>query len=99
MKQNKNIKYWADSSKKDFEVAQNLFKLKYYPHCLFFCHLSLEKLLKALVVKKTENYAPLIHDLRRLADIAGLELNSEKKEILGYYFDFQYCRPLHGRQI
>lgn len=50
-----NFQYWADGSKKDIEVADNLFDSGYYPQCLFFCHLSLEKLLKAIIVKRTNN--------------------------------------------
>ncbi len=82
MHQKSNIKYWLDGSQKDFQVAQSLFKSKHYPQCLFFCHLSLEKLLKAMVVKITKDYPPFIHDLRRLAEIAGLELDAKKKEYL-----------------
>ncbi|MBI4691824.1 MAG: HEPN domain-containing protein [Candidatus Terrybacteria bacterium] len=78
----KNIKYWLDGSKRDLQVAENLFKSKYYPQCLFFCHLSLEKFLKALVIKTTKDYPPFIHDLRRLAEIANIKLDSRQKQIL-----------------
>lgn len=77
-----NFRYWANGSKKDIEVANSLFGLGYYPQCLFFCHLSLEKLLKAIIVKKTKNYSPYIHDLRRLAEIVGLEITLEQKKTL-----------------
>jgi len=82
IKLNKNIQYWTDSAKKDFQVAKSLFRLRYYPQCLFFCHLSLEKLLKAVVIKKIKDYPPYTHDLRKLAEIAGLDLNSKQKENL-----------------
>ena len=45
----------------------------------FFCHLALEKLLKGLVVRKTEKVAPYIHDLAQLSNLA--ELNLEEKQI------------------
>lgn len=83
-----NIQYWLESSKKDFEVAQNLFKSKYYPQCLFFCHLSVEKLLKAIVVKVSKDYPPYTHGLRRLAEFGKIELSSEQKEILDKIFTF-----------
>jgi len=83
-----SIKYWEDSSKDELKVAKNLFKLKHYSQCLFFCHLSLEKILKALVVTKIEDYPPYTHDLRKLAEIAGIVLNSEQKEILDIIFTF-----------
>lgn len=75
----KNIEYWLDSSKKDLEVAQSLFKSKHYPQCLFFCHLALEKLLKTITIKTIKDYPPYIHDLRKLAEIAKLKLSSDQE--------------------
>jgi len=46
MTSDKVIDFWIESSEEDFKVATGLFKLKHYPQSLFFCHLSLEKLLK-----------------------------------------------------
>ncbi len=79
---NKNTEYWNESSNQDLKVAQELFELKHYPQCLFFCHLSLEKLLKAIVVKNTKDYPPDTHDLRKLAEISGIKLDLEKEQIL-----------------
>ncbi len=66
------------SARKDWEVAQSLFKLKHYAHSLFLCHLVLEKVLKAIVLKRTNELAPQIHDLRRLAEKAGLNFTAEQ---------------------
>ena len=79
---NKAIGYWKDNSEKDYQVAKKLYNSKYYSHCLFFCHLSLEKLLKAIIIKKTKDYPPYIHDLRRLAESGKIKLNLEQKQIL-----------------
>ena len=78
----KNIEHWLKGSKNDFKVAQDLFRLKHYSHCLFFCHLSVEKLLKGIVVKETNDFAPYIHDLQRLTEIANLNLDTEQEKIL-----------------
>ena len=83
-----NIKYWLDSSKKDLDVAQDLFRSKHYPQCLFFCHLSLEKLLKGIITKTTKKYPPYIHDLQRLAEFAKIDLNSQQKKCLDQIFTF-----------
>lgn len=88
MNQEKNIKYWIAGSEKDFDIAKSLCKLKHYPQCLFFCHLSLEKLLKAIIIKTTNDFPPFIHDLRRLSEIAGIELDAERKKILDTIFTF-----------
>ena len=74
--------HWIKTSKEDFRAAESLFEKKLYPQCLFFCHLSLEKLLKALVIKTTENHPPYIHDLQRLAEVAKLDLTKEQENIL-----------------
>lgn len=83
-----NIQYWLDSSEKDFQVAQNLFKLKYYPQSLFFCHLGIEKSLKAIVIKVAKKYPPYTHDLRKLAKIAKINLKPEQEQILDIIFSF-----------
>jgi HEPN domain-containing protein len=62
--------------------VQSLFKLKHYAHALFLCHLVLEKVLKALVLKRTQQLAPQIHDLRRLAEKAGLDFTEEQRKEL-----------------
>ncbi|MBI4239380.1 HEPN domain-containing protein [Candidatus Uhrbacteria bacterium] len=76
------IRYWKNSSKKDFEVAQGLFSLKHYAHALFFCHLSLEKLLKALYVRNSHEHAPYIHDLVIIARRAKIELDDSTADFL-----------------
>ncbi len=49
---------------------------------LFLGHLVIEKLLKAIIVRKTENHAPFSHDLRRLAKISELNFSDEHKKWL-----------------
>jgi AbiV family abortive infection protein len=67
-------------AQKDWEVAESLFKHKHYAHALFLCHLVLEKVLKALVLKRTKEFAPQIHDLRRLAEKAVLNFTKEQSQ-------------------
>ncbi|MBF0227586.1 MAG: HEPN domain-containing protein [Desulfobacterales bacterium] len=53
-----------------------------YSWSLFIGHLVLEKLLKAIYVKKILDHALFTHDLLRLANKIGLQLDDEKKEWL-----------------
>lgn len=76
------IKYWSLTSRQDFETAEILFENKKYSHSLFFCHLSVEKLLKALIVQKTHVAPPLLHDLVRLAQKADIVLSSTIRDQL-----------------
>jgi len=78
----KIIKYWTAASKQDFETAEILFKNEKYHHALFFCHLCIEKYLKAIIVKTTQGAPPLLHDLVRLAERTGIKLSTKQKNEL-----------------
>jgi AbiV family abortive infection protein len=88
------VKYWRTASKEDFDSAEILFENKKYHHALFFCHLSIEKTLKAIIVKSTKTAPPLIHDLVRLAEKAKLPLNdsqmNELAEITTFNIEARY---------
>lgn len=68
----KIINHWIDSAEKDFQTMLHLYASKDFTWALFLGHISLEKLLKASVVKRISNYPPYTHDLLRLATIAKL---------------------------
>ncbi|MEK9165530.1 MAG: HEPN domain-containing protein [Patescibacteria group bacterium] len=59
-----------------------LFKIKRYPESLFYGHIILEKMLKALVVQNTKKGSPYTHDLVRLQQLAELDLKLEEIEFL-----------------
>lgn len=74
----KQVIFWKTTGERNLITSQDLFKTKHYDACLFFCHLALEKHLKGLVVLNTDDFAPYIHDLAKLAKLSGLDL-SEKQ--------------------
>jgi len=78
----KQIDYWRKGAEEDWSVAKKLVKAKKVRHGLFFTHLSIEKLLKAHVCKKTLNLAPRIHNLVRLAEISSLALKPDELDLL-----------------
>ena len=51
-------------------------------HGLFFLHLALEKALKADVCRATQDLAPRMHNLVRLAELAGLPCTQEQIDTL-----------------
>jgi HEPN domain-containing protein len=56
----KQIDYWLKTAKDDFETALLIFNgRKNYHHSCFFCHLVVEKTLKALFVKNIKKHSPL----------------------------------------
>lgn len=77
----KLISYWVESSDKDFKTMEDLFQTNNNSWALFMGHLVIEKLLKGLYVKEKLEFPPLIHDLRRIYEKSGQELNIERQEI------------------
>ncbi len=53
-----------------------------YSYALFFGHLAIEKILKALYVIEYKEHAPLLHNLVRLAKEAGLEPDEHQLDAL-----------------
>jgi len=78
MDKKKAIKYWLKSSADDWQVAEHLFENKDYSYALFFGHLTIEKILKALYVDKHETVPPYTHSLGFLAEKISLELTVEQ---------------------
>ena len=89
----KHIEYWKQSAGEDLVVAGELVEKGRYRHGLFFMHLTLEKLLKAHVCKSTNALAPKIHNLRRLAELARLNLSEEFIDVVADMNDYN----LEGR--
>jgi HEPN domain-containing protein len=52
-------------------------------HGLFFCHLVIEKAIKAHVVKTTGDIAPRSHNLIYLSENIGLQFDEETSIFLG----------------
>jgi HEPN domain-containing protein len=64
----KIINHWIETSDSDFQTMQTLYQSKKYNWALFLGHITIEKLLKALYVKRFERHAPFTHNLYRLAE-------------------------------
>ena len=74
---------WLGLSAYDLDVARDMLKAGRYVYTVFMCHLSTEKLLKAAVVEFAwQDPPPKIHGLKRLAEIAGLNLAEEQLRFL-----------------
>lgn len=78
MDKDEHIAYWIKSADEDWITVHSLFAAKRYLHSLFFCHLTLEKTLKALWVKNNENnIPPKIHNLAKLNEEAKIYLSED----------------------
>lgn len=78
----KTIDYWLEEADEALKVACHLFEKNDFSYSLFFGHLAVEKIIKAIYVQKRNEHAPQIHNLVRLAEQAGIVLSTEQKETL-----------------
>jgi HEPN domain-containing protein len=80
--------YWKKLSDYDITTAKHMFQTKRHPYCLFMCHLSIEKLLKSLLVKQTGKHPPFSHNLIALAKELTIELNEDQQYLLADLTEF-----------
>lgn len=78
----KQISYWKNGAVEDLEVSKELVSSGRGRHGLFFAHLAIEKLIKAHICRHTQDLAPRIHNLVRLAEVAALSLNQTQRDIM-----------------
>jgi len=80
-------KYWIESSENDYDAMKNLYKSKNYNWCLFIGHLVIEKLLKALYIKNTNDAigVPKVHNLLLLAEKSEIVLDEEKLKVINTF--------------
>ena len=82
MNQKEIIDFWASEAEESLHVAEHLFEKKDYSYALFFGHLAVEKIIKAVLVKNTNQQVPRSHNLLRLAKEALIEISDEQKHAL-----------------
>jgi len=86
---NEEITKWIGHLSKEtqeaFGTAQDLSKSKRYHFALFFCHLALEKKLKAFFLSQKKKFAPPVHDViylvKKLEPVPNQEVLSQLAEI------------------
>lgn len=70
---------WLLSSQYDLRTAETLLKNKLYIYVVFMCHLSLEKILKAILSEKLKELPPYTHNLNRLIELGNITLPENYK--------------------
>jgi len=76
------VGYWFSEGEQALDVARHLFEKGDYSYALFFGHLAVEKVLKAIHARKIDQQVPRLHNLLRLALEAGIEVTDEQKQVL-----------------
>ncbi len=94
----KDIDYWVELSKYDIKTADAMFKTRRYLYVLFTCQQAVEKTLKALVTKNIKKFPPKTHDLLKLTELSGIDVDETKKEFLSrlsfYYIETRYPQEI-----
>jgi HEPN domain-containing protein len=97
----KQIEYWLKTADDDWATAELLINNGKFIQGLFFCHLCIEKAIKAHVVRQTKQIPPKIHNLSFLLSKTDLSLSEDYKELtailMTYLLEGRY--PEHNPQI
>ena len=78
----KSSQEWSRQAEYDMETAIAMLDSGRYIYCVFMCHLSIEKSLKALYAKKLGKNPSKTHNLVYLAQSLDLDLPEKIKEFL-----------------
>ena len=89
----RQTEYWINGAEDDLKTAKVLIEKDRLLHGLFFCHLVIEKAIKAHVVKETKEVAPRSHNLIYLSGKANLKFDIKDEIFLGILMKYQ----LQGR--
>jgi HEPN domain-containing protein len=90
MTQPEIIEKWLERVTYDMDTAKAMLKTKRYIYVVFMCQQALEKCLKAMLLYKGKEIAP-IHNLRRLSELGEVlgELDESKLiklDFLSHYY-------------
>jgi HEPN domain-containing protein len=90
----KRVQQWHDQAVYDLDTADAMLASGRYLYVVFCCQQAAEKMLKAIIVQRTGELPPRIHNLLRLADLAEVGLDEEKillcGALVGYYIQSRY---------
>jgi HEPN domain-containing protein len=79
---------WAAQSRYDIETARAMLDTGRYLYVLFCCQQAVEKMLKALIAKRTRALPPRLHNLMRLAEVASLTVPEDTAHLFRRLSDF-----------
>lgn len=87
------VDYWRRSANDTKTIAEESYANKHFDWAFFQWHLAIEKLFKGIIAKTGKIPLP-VHDLAKLASIAGISLTSQQRnqldEITSYNIDARY---------
>ncbi len=94
MNTEKQIHYWFETAADDLHTAEVLLNNKKILHALFFCHLCVEKAIKAHIVRRTSKTPVKSHNLLYLIGITDIMFTDDEKDfcalLMMYHLEGRY---------
>jgi len=85
---------WAEQGRYDLDTARAMLDSGRFLYVLFCCQQAVEKMLKAIIAKRSEAFPPRLHNLIRLAEHAEVDLEKGQTDLMralsGYYIQTRY---------
>lgn len=85
---------WNEQARYDLDTAKAMLDSGRYLYVLFCCQQAVEKAIKSVIALRTKKMPPRIHNLIRLAEKAGLEVEESRAEqfrlLTNYYIQSRY---------
>ena len=78
----KTTKNWIDTANYDLKTAKAMLTSGRYIYVVFMCHLSLEKMIKAILSSEIKELPPKSHSLLYLAQKASIEFPDDLQEFI-----------------
>jgi len=78
----KAIKFWLDSAKDNFDTAKLMLKAGRWNFAMFMCQQTIEALLKAVIIIRTQERPLYLHQLGILLKATGLRVPKRIEEII-----------------
>ena len=78
----KTAQNWLETSEYDLTTAEHMLKTGRHLYVVYLCHLSIEKILKAIVAENQDGLPPKTHNLYHLVKLISLEIPSQFKQIV-----------------
>ncbi len=85
---------WAERAIYDLDTARAMLESRRYLYVLFCCQQAVEKMLKALITKRSQRLPPRLHQLVRLAEKAQVLISEKQsdflRELSAHYIQSRY---------
>lgn len=78
----KTTKNWIETADYDLGTAEHMLQTGRYLYVIYMCHLSLEKMLKAIVAESQEPLPPKTHNLYHLIKLIKLDIPKQFKQAI-----------------